>query len=204
MLKSLGGPEFSRGDLVQYGRAVVRHWIVLLFAVGLSVLGGIQTVFNLMLPGWVWLGAVFFFLSLAQFLAFLDVRRENDRLRHVRDVGAALARLAKYRHELISVQNEQIADDVARGSWEQRYKDLRNQVALYIENQISEAEGLLFQRLGLFPEYIGGGNLNERHRWMRGWVARDHRWIEEMVKDYARQRKIAVVLSPDAQEVAGT
>ena len=63
-----------------------------------------------------------------------------------------------------------------------------------MESNVSQAEAELFKKYGVFQQFIFGdevkvnGQTSSLHVVRRSMLIRDHKWIEELVKDYARQR----------------
>jgi hypothetical protein len=150
-------------------------------------------------PWWAWLVVFGAAVHMGQFLAWLDVKRERDAMRKYDIAQSVLKRVADYRQELVTMQNDRITTDIEVGAWIERYKQLRNNVVLYLRDNLSPAESSLFETLGLFATYNlqNPEAVNEQHTHWRSRCIRDWLWLDECAKDYGRRK-----LRPDTDRPA--
>jgi hypothetical protein len=71
----------GKAQVVAYGRAVLRHWINVVAGGVMVVVGFIANAVGFVIPTFVWWALGLVFLTVAQFLAYRDVRRDLDALR---------------------------------------------------------------------------------------------------------------------------
>ncbi len=181
-------------DLREYGGAVMTHWSAILLGAASIVILVIQTIGDALdVKLWPWWANVILFAAAAhwgQFLAWRDAKRERDALRKYDINQSTLERLAEYRQQLISLQNESLQTDMDVGGWIERYKKLREDIIEFLKGNVSPAESSLFARLGLVttrnvqkPPPVNADHVHWRSRCIRDWL-----WIEECTKDYGRRR----------------
>jgi len=181
-----------RETLPDYGLSVAHHWWVIGFGVLLAIVGEVSNVFpNFHLPGWAWGLVALLGVFIAQFLAWNDMRKERDRLTRFQVTQAALVKVAEFRHTQIHMQNEPLPTDEVLGAWWQRYTTLRNEIISFLKINFSEAESLSFSMIGTFEMVflpLDGDKPDYVRVQRRSWIIRDHKWLDELVKDYSRQR----------------
>ena len=184
----------TKAELREYGSAVIRQWYALVIGVVAIIALVVQTLADatgLRLWPW-WMNLVLFGVAIhgGQLLAWCEMKRERDALRKYNVSQASLDKLAQYRDQLISMQNEDIKTEVDLGSWKERYRGLRDEITQYISVNISPAEAKLFTGLGLFAIYhiTNQAALNDQHIKQRSMIARDYFWLERCVKDYSRRK----------------
>ena len=190
-------PRFSikKGDYKDYALTVLGHGAWLFFALVAAFYFAAQAIAQAFdgefaLPAWAWITIVFVCLSVAQFLAYTDVRTERDRLRRYDITQATLTQISEFRQTLIQMQNEEISSAEFLGSWRQRYEDIRKEIVNNISTNISQTEANSFQTLGLFGEVEIQDQppFNEIHKHWRSRIVRDHFWLDSLVRDYGRRR----------------
>lgn len=190
---------WPKEDLRAYGSAVLKHWWIIAITVFATVVEFAQNVIqswytSFVMPIWVWLSIVFVGLSVAQFLAWRDMRQERDILRRYDVAQQILSELADQRDGLISHQNIRPSSGTDLGAWIEQYKNIRNGIRDILSSRVSHAESRAFDHIGLFSEYaaplIKSLSNNEMAKYLhwRSRIARDHKWLEQFVLDYGRYR----------------
>lgn len=165
----------------------------------ISVIGAAQDIIQSKLPGfvmptWVWLSAVFIGLSIAQFLAWRDMKRERDGLRRYDVAQQTLSKLAEQRDKLISHQNQRLTSGTDLGAWKEQYKNIRNEIGNILSSDVSNPEYRAFDHIGLFSQYAAplieslSEDENAQYIHWRSRIARDHKWLERFIFDYGRYR----------------
>jgi hypothetical protein len=197
---------FDKNDWSAYGKAVGRHWALVVFSVTIGAMSNVQTMVQSIWPAffvpiWVWLGIAFIGLSLAQFLAWRDLRKERDGLRAYNVGQETLTSLAQHRDFLISHQNRPVRTGTELGQWIEQHRERREQIGQLLRTSVSEAEYRAFDHIGLFDVYavepiatMTEVEFRQYVNW-RGRVARDHKWIERFIFDYGRHRVRANLLA---------
>lgn len=187
-------PMVTKAELREYGSAVMRQWYAFVIGVAAIIALLIQTLADatgLRLWPW-WANLVVFGVAIhwGQLLAWCVMKRERDTLRKYNVSQASLDKLAQYRDELISMQNEHIKTEMDLGSWTERYRVLRDEIIQYVSVNISPAESKLFTCLGLFAIYHipNPAALNDEHIKQRSMIARDYFWLDKCVQDYSRRK----------------
>ena len=175
-----------------YARALVHYWwIVTIGGIGgiVRLLQGIWP--EMMIPTWAWVAMLGAGIAAAQFFAWRDMRRERDQLRQYDISQAVLEELADKRNTLIGLQNEEVLTETNYGGWKQRYDDLRADIIRYIEENLSSAEAKLFERIGIFQNFLipGKNYVNDEHIQSVSRVIRDHQWISKIIQDYSRHKQ---------------
>jgi hypothetical protein len=187
-------PMVTKAELREYGGAVIRQWYAFVIGIAAIIALVIQTLANatgLRLWPW-WMNLVLFGVAIhwGQLLAWCEMKRERDALRKYNVSQASLDKLALYRDQLISMQNEDIKTEVDLGSWKERYQRLRDEIIQYVSVNISPAESKRFTSVGLFAIYhiSNQAALNDEHIKQRSMIARDYFWLDKCVQDYSRRK----------------
>lgn len=195
-------PKITRGlirSIIDYPLSVARYWYVIAIG-GIGQMENIKVALREWLPAMTfpsWLPNVMLLggVVLAQFLAWHKMKQERDRLRQFNVTHEALTHIGKYRAQLISHQNDQsVKDEITLGQWIEKFHTLKDEIVEYVKTNISPAEASLFERYGNFPVRILGTELqmNGAPHWTqvqkRSMLIRDYEFLEQLVKDYARQR----------------
>jgi hypothetical protein len=176
-------------------------WVVLV-AVALSIVGAIIDMGDFSVPGWFWLALIAISVFIAQFMLWIEVRNERDALRKYNVTQDALKQIAEYRHQGITFQNEKIKTEEEHGDWWARYKILRKEMIGFISENFSPTESQLFDRLGIFDFFILPGDPEEmtyKYLQRRSWIIRDHKWLDDLAKDYGRKRHRAEIEDDNEQ-----
>lgn len=196
MFGVFGGHSISKQDILDYLIAVLKHWFGLVIALAAGILFVAerlgQSIFGpeSQIPSSVWWIVIFLGISMSQFLAWLDIKRERDDLRRYDVTRETLKQVADYRHEQISFQNDEVKDDEAEGAWWTRYQAKRKEIIEFISSNFSPAEASLFESMGMIDIVFLPGDREHDFRYIhrRSMIVRDHRWLDELVKDYGRRR----------------
>ena len=192
---SFGDEKMSWEDIWEsikvYPKAIGKYW----YLIAISGIGGfvdaLEHCCGVTVSFWMW---IILGLMIAQFLAWHRIRLERDGLRRFNITEDVLLRLGEYYELLISHQHVKLNDETDLGRWVQQFNVLKAEISSYIAQNISQAEAKLFDRYGLFSGYLFGDELQTSgqphilHVKTRGMIVRDYRFLEELVKDYARQR----------------
>lgn len=192
----------TKKDFAAYREAVLRYWLALagfaVFTLIASIKDIAEAVFgSFVMPSWVYYTIGFACIFIAQFLAWLDIKRDKDKLKKHNITQDALAKVASYRNELIRHQNKELKNEIELGKWISEYENKRNEIIDYLRKNITQAESDLFHSLGIFStiviqgkNYVNGEHINYCSR-----VIRDHRWLTTLVIDYSRNKE-----RPDTEE----
>jgi|GEM_PF-4290589 len=112
-------------SLKAYPKALIKHLWVVIVSVILGVAGALQSVFQLLIPDWLWMALIIGGIFVAQFLAWHKLRLDRDRLKQFNVNQDVLEQLAEYRAQLISHQNERIDNETELGKWIEKFTSLK-------------------------------------------------------------------------------
>lgn len=185
-------------DAQSYLQSVIRHWWVVVVSIFLAVIGAAQDILqsiwsDFVMPAWVWAVILFTGLSIAQFLAWRDMKRHRDSLKRYNVNQSILSELASLRDRLISHQNVPINDGTELGQWIEQFKGIRNEVDSVLK-KVSDAEYRGYNHIGIFPLYAPPPSVqlsDKEYQQYANWrsrVIRDHKWLEKFIHDYSRNR----------------
>lgn len=201
----------TKTDFSLYKAAVLKHWFALIGFFVFTLIASIkivaETIFgSFVMPSWIYYVAAAICVFLAQFLAWLDMKKERDTLRAFNVTEDVLKKIGEYRSELIAHQNKPIKTEEELGQWKEQFLTLKKEISEHIGKNVSEAEKKLFDRYGRFTKHIFGDELqiemeieingkkqkvktsHPTHVQYKSMIVRDYEFLYELVKDYARQR----------------
>lgn len=181
--------------LAEYLKKVFRRWwvwvsgLLTVFSSTLVNTLGVERVDPPPVVQWTALGVILF---IAQFLAWKDIRRDNDELKEKlhseKDREETLAILTYHRAKLTAFMNEIVNSEEELDVLIDKFKQRRTKIADLLSRRLSRAEADLFKTVGTFdPTPISGIVYNEKHQHWRLRMRRDIEHLQKLVEQYGKK-----------------